>query len=280
MEANKKISQQLLSLRAKKPLVHHITNYVTANDCANITLAIGASPVMADEICEVEEIVAISSALVVNIGTLNQQKLQSMLKASIKANQLGIPVVLDPVGVAATSFREQAVREILNKVKVSVIKGNLAEIKAIYGLQGKSRGVDSIEVVGTDTQDALEAINIAKELALKLDTCIAVTGAVDLITDGKTLYKVANGHPLMADVTGTGCMCCSLIGSYLGSGADSLTAALAGIVSMGIAGEVAFERLDKNTDGTGTLKVHMLDAISRLQEQTLLQRGKIYEEKL
>lgn len=278
MEVYEKITKLLLRLRDKRPLVHHITNYVTANDCANITLAIGASPVMADEFSEVIDIISVASSLVLNLGTLNKQKLESMLAAAHKANELGRPVILDPVGAGATSFRMEAAKRILNEIKLSVVKGNLSEIKALYGINVKSKGVDTSEVLGTNKKEDLEAACLAKDLALRLNASIAITGATDLVTDGGRLMRVENGHSIMAKVTGTGCMCTSLIGSYLGVSEDSLTAALAGLVSMDLAGEIAYERLDLTFGGTGTLKAYMLDAIYNLSPQDIFKRGKIYEE--
>lgn len=275
MEACSKIAALLVFLRETRPLIHHITNYVTANDCANVTLAIGASPVMADDINEVQEMTAISSALVINLGTLNKQRLESMLAAAHKANELGIPIVLDPVGVGATAFRLAAAKIILNQIKLSVIRGNLSEIKALNGMNAKSSGVDTSEVLEYNEND--EAVSVANALACELDASVAITGKVDLITDGKTLFRVANGYSLMSSVTGTGCMCTSLIASFLGAGGDNLTAALAGVVSMGIAGDIAQERLDIAIEGTGSLKVYIHDAIYKLSPQDIEKRGKVYE---
>lgn len=277
MEAYEKTAALLLRIREKRPLIHQITNYVTANDCANITLAIGASPVMADDINEVKEITTASSALVINLGTLNEQKLEAMLAAGAMANEIGVPVVLDPVGVSATLFRLEAARRILQSIKLAVIRGNLAEIKALYGLKSKSRGVDSLEILGADAKEATEASFMARELAISLGASIAITGVVDLITDGKKLIQIANGNPMMARVTGTGCMCSSLIGAYLGAGGTGFDAAVAGVISMGVAGEMAYDRLNKAFQGSGSLKVYLLDAIYRLDSQDILERGKIYE---
>jgi hydroxyethylthiazole kinase len=236
---------------------------------------------MADDINEVQDVTAISAALVINLGTLNKQRLESMLAAAQTANELGIPIVLDPIGVGATAFRLDAAKRILSKVKLSVIRGNLSEIKALYGLNAPSKGVDTSEILGTNHSDHFEAASLAKALACELDASVAITGAIDLITNGKTFFKVENGHPLMSKVTGTGCMCTSLIASYLGAGGDSLTAALAGVVSMGIAGDIACERLEFELDtaleGTGSLKVYIHDAIYQLNAENITKRGKIIE---
>lgn len=278
METCKKISGLLYCLREKTPLVHHITNYVTVNDCANITLAIGASPVMADDISEVRDMVSLASSLVINIGTLNSRSVESMLAAGKKANELNVPVVFDPVGAGATPYRTEVARKIISEIKLAVIRGNLSEIKTLYGLNVQTKGVDSSEIVSLKREELSEEKEMAKDFANKLNTVIAITGAVDIITDGKIIYSVENGHKIMSKVTGTGCMCTSLIGSFLGASKDYLSAALAGVVSMGIAGETANELLDKKQEGTGSLKVKIIDAIYKLSDEVILKRGKVYEE--
>jgi len=277
MEINKKIIKLLKDLKEKTPLVHHITNYVTVNDCANITLAIGGSPVMADDINEVRAMVSLASSLVINIGTLNSRTVESMIEAGKMANKLNIPVILDPVGAGATTYRTETCKRIISEVKLAVIRGNLSEIKTVYGIESKTKGVDSSEMISVNSDEFSKEKEMAKALANKLDTVIAITGEVDLITDGKILYCVENGHKIMSKVTGTGCMCTSIIGSYLGAGDNNLIATLAGIVSMGIAGETAFESLDKDSEGIGTFKVKMIDAIYNLSEAKMNKRSKIYE---
>ena len=278
MEINKKIVELLNNVKEKNPLVHHITNYVTVNDCANITLAIGASPVMSDDINEVNEMVSLSSSLVINIGTLSSISIEAMIKAGKRANELNIPVILDPVGAGATSYRRETAKRIISEVKLAVIRGNLSEIKTLYGMETKTKGVDTCDNVSVNGNELTKRKEMARALASKLNTVVAITGEVDIITDGKTLYTVSNGHKIMCKVTGTGCMCTSLIGSYLGACDNNLIAALAGVVSMGIAGEVAYEELDKNNEGTGTLKVKILDVIYNLAEVVIKKRSKINEE--
>lgn len=278
MEISKKISEALCSVREKNPLVHHITNYVTVNDCANITLAIGGSPVMADEIAEVRDMVSLASAFVINIGTLNSRTVEAMLEGGKRANELNIPVILDPVGAGATPYRTEVAKKIIEEIKLTVIRGNLSEIKTLYGIKTQTKGVDSGDSIDDNVDEFTMAKEIAKAFANKLNTVVAITGAVDIITDGKILYTAHNGHKIMSRITGTGCMCTSLIGSYLGATDSSLIAALAGIASMSIAGETAYEGLDKNCDGTGSLKVKIIDAIYNLDEKVILERGKIYEE--
>lgn len=278
MEVSKRIGKLLYCMKEKNPLVHHITNYVTVNDCANITLAIGASPVMADEINEVRDMVSLASSLVINIGTLNSRTVEAMLEAGKRANELDIPVILDPVGAGATTFRTETANRILNEIKLAVIRGNLSEIKTLYGVKSQTKGVDSSETITEESDGLEEAKNIAKDFAQRLNTVVAITGAVDIITDGKKLYSVENGHKMMSKVTGTGCMCSSLIGSYLGAGEDNLLAALSGVISMGIAGEIAFERVNKEYEGTGALKLNILDAIYNLSDEIIFKRGKINED--
>lgn len=276
MHIRNSIADLLEKVRENSPLVHHITNYVTVNDCANITLSIGASPVMADDINEVEDMTSIASSLVINIGTLNSRTVECMIKAGKKANEIGIPVILDPVGAGATQYRTDVAKMIMENVNLSVIRGNLSEIKTLYGLNSKTKGVDTYE--DTSSKDELEkAKALAKDFANKIGSIIAITGVVDIVTDGKAIYTVGNGHEIMSKITGTGCMCSSLIGSYLGVHEDNLLAALSGIVSMGISGELAYEDL-KDGQGTGTFKVNLMDNIYNLSRDVIEKRGKINEE--
>lgn len=272
MEINKEIlkecSETLLKLREEKPLIHHITNYVTVNDCANITLAIGASPVMADDINEVNHMVSIASALVINIGTLNSRTVQSMISAGKKANELNIPVILDPVGVGATEYRTEVARELLDKVHFTVVRGNMAEIKILSGLKSEIKGVDSNE-------DLEGSEHIAKNLALKLNSVVAITGAIDCISDGKRIVLIKNGHPALSRVTGTGCMTSSLVGSYTAINKDGFIGAIAGIASMGIAGERSFESLNKE-EGIGTFRVRIFDNIYNLKEEDFIKSAKVF----
>lgn len=277
MKINEEVAGLLEKVREKGPLVHHLTNYVTVNDCANITLAIGASPVMADDINEVKEMVSLASSLVINIGTLNSRTVEAMLEAGKKANELGIPVVLDPVGAGATPYRTEVAKRILENINLSVVRGNISEIKVLYGIDTITKGVDAAESIAADSDKLTEEKEFAKAVAKKLNTVIAITGAVDIISDGEKLYTIENGHKIMSKVTGTGCMCTSLIGSFLGAGEDNLLAALSGVVSMGIAGEKANKKVEVENSGTGSLKVYILDEIYKLNEETILSRGKIYE---
>lgn len=276
MDIKTYIGNLLENVRERAPLVHHITNYVTVNDCANITLSIGASPVMADDINEVEAMTSIASSLVINIGTLNSRTVECMIKAGKKANEVGIPVILDPVGAGATPYRTKVAKTIMDNIELAVIRGNLSEIKTLYGINTKTKGVDSL--YDTSIKDELEKGKLlAKDFSKRVGSIIAITGAVDIVTDGKMIYTVENGHKIMSKITGTGCMCSSLIGSYLGTNEDNLLAALSGVVSMGISGELAYESL-KEGEGTGTFKVRLMDNIYNLSKEVIEKRGKINEE--
>lgn len=266
--------KKLLTLvRGTKPLVHHITNYVTVNDCANITLGIGASPVMADSIHEVADIAAIASALVLNMGTLNERTIPSMLAAGQAANKKGIPVVLDPVGVGASPFRTATARELIQGVKISVLRGNISEIKSIAGMQSETKGVDAAASDAASTSDGGQ---IAQTLAKKLDCVVVISGAVDVIADGSKIALVENGHPMLAGITGTGCMCSSLIGSFCGAAPGEIfTATVLAMACMGVAGEIAWEKAGHL--GGGSFHTALHDAISTMDDKILEGRVKCRE---
>lgn len=267
MEMREKISTNLSLVKEKSPLIHHITNYVTVNDCANIVLAIGASPVMADDLEEVVEMVSFASALVLNIGTLNGRTVDSMLVAGLQAKELGVPVILDPVGVGATKLRTNTAEKLIKALKPEVIRGNMSEIKVLAGQNVAIKGVDSL----ADEQDSS---GIAKQLASELGCVIAITGKTDVVSDGQQLCLIDNGHRMLADVTGTGCMTTSLVGTFCGASKDYYTAAVAGIISMGLAGEFAQASL-RHGEGIGTFRTRLLDSIYNLTPEILAKEGKI-----
>lgn len=265
------ISDSLTALHEKKPLVHHITNDVTVNDCANITLAIGGSPVMAPSIDESAEMAACADALVLNIGTLDKRSIESMIHAAKAANELSIPVVLDPVGVGATALRTESARKLIENVRFAVVRGNASEIMLLAGECAGIKGVDSSE-------SGMEALGSAIKLSKRLSCTVAVTGAVDIIVSGEKAVFIKNGTPMLSRVTGTGCMCTSLIGAFCGSIRDSFIGAAAGIMSMGISGEVAKSML-KEEEGTGTFRIRLFDSVSNLTPQRLREMGDISCEK-
>ncbi len=272
-ELVKQIGNILESIRRKKPLIHHITNYVTVNDCANITLAIGASPIMADDIGEAEAITSISSALVLNIGTLNERTIKSMLAAGKRANEIKIPVVFDPVGAGASELRSRTTERILHEVRISVLRGNMSEIRFIAGLNSTIKGVDASD---TDQQSGMEVgRSIAETVAKKFGCVAAITGATDFLSDGKRTIFLNNGTKLLSDVTGTGCMCTSLVGSFCGASEDYLSAAAGGVLCMGVAGEIAAEKTRET--GNGSFHMALIDAVSEITVATIEGKAKIHE---
>lgn len=267
MEIREKILANLSAVKEKSPLIHHITNYVTVNDCANIVLAIGGSPVMADDLEEVAAMVGFASALVLNIGTLNSRTIESMLVAGSRAKILGVPVILDPVGVGATKLRTNTVERLIRELKPEVIRGNMSEIMVLAGQNVAIKGVDSIA-------DEQGSSIIAKRFASELSCVIAITGKTDVVSDGRQVCLLDNGHRILADVTGTGCMTTSLVGTFCGVTKDYFTAAIAGIISMGLAGEIAQASLHHG-EGIGTFRVRLLDSIYNLTPEILAGNGKI-----
>lgn len=269
----KNYSSLVEQVREKRPLIHHITNYVTVNDCANITLGIGASPIMADDLEEVKDIVSISQALVLNMGTLNERSILSMIAAGKAANDAGIPVVFDPVGAGASKLRNKTAEQIVNEIRLSVVRGNSSEIRFLAGLQSETKGVDASD---NDQSSVTDTQKIAKELAQRMECVVVVTGMIDVISDGSTTVCIENGHPLLSCITGTGCMCTSLIGSYCGAAPDTpFVAAVAALLTMGVAGEIAFEQA--GAIGNGSFRIALHDAVSRLHADELERRAKIYE---
>lgn len=248
------------SLRAKKPLIHHITNMVTVNDCANATLAIGGLPVMAHAIEEVEEMVAAAQALVLNIGTLSKEQVDAMIKAGKAANSLGIPVVLDPVGAGATSMRTESARKILDEVSVAVVKGNSAEISTLAGSRGEIRGV---EAVG----ESCAALDDAVALARKYGNTAVVSGVTDLVTEGRRVAYVENGHSLMGTITGTGCMLASVVASFIAAEEDCFAASVVALAAFGLAGEFAADC--SGVRGPATFKACFFDELYNLTAEKL-----------
>ena len=258
----------LNKLREERPLIHHITNVVTVSECANITLNLGALPVMAYDRDEVAEMVQAAGALVLNIGTLTSEEVDAMIVAGKKANELDIPVIFDPVGVGATELRNQAADRILREIDVSFIKGNEAEINILAGQEGEIKGVESVG----NYENMAET---AKNFAAKSDSIVIVSGEKDLVTDGSRTFLVSNGHYLMGRVVGTGCMAASVVGSFAGVDGKTIKNALAGMVSFGIVGEIAAE--NTTVHGPGSYKVALFDAMHGLNEE-FIARNENYDE--
>jgi hydroxyethylthiazole kinase len=259
--------ETLRTLRDRKPLVHQITNYVVMNETANATLALGALPVMAHAREEVEEMVALAGALVINIGTLSPHWVDAMLLAGKAANERGVPVVLDPVGAGATRYRTETARRLLGEVKVAVLRGNEGEVATLVGVEAEVRGVESMEVGG-------EAADLARTAARSLGVAVSVTGPVDHVSDGARIISVANGHELLARVTGTGCMSAAVTGCFLAvKPLAALEAAAEALAAFGVAGEDAA----RGARGPGSFHAGLYDALAALDPDTLDARAKISE---
>mgnify|MGYP000892174928 FL=1 len=256
---------KLLALvRQRQPLVHHITNAVTISECANITLAAGGLPVMANAVEEVEEMVEQAQALVLNIGTLTREQVEAMLLAGKRANALQIPIVLDPVGVGATKMRLDVAKRLLAELKINVIKGNAAEIAILAGGRAKMLGVEAVAV-----SEDVELL--AQNLARQSKAVVAVTGKVDLVTDGNELWEIHNGHVLMAKIVGTGCMTASVMGCFAAICHEYQQAAAAALVVLNVAAELAAERAKT----PAAFKGELFDRLYALAPETVDCRQKL-----
>ncbi len=359
------LKHMLENVRQMNPLVHNITNYVTVNDCANILLACGGSPIMADDSSEVEEIIAICNALVINIGTLNERTIQAMLAAGKMANQKGRPIVFDPVGIGASVLRTDTAKRLLTELEFSVIRGNISEIKMIYRVmqdrlersdsplrvqaskggedkategkatednategkategkatedkategkakedkatedkatEGKAtedkakedkategkveeritqgRGVDASVTDYVSEATLNSTVTFAMELARMTKAVIVITGTIDIIADAEIAYIVRNGHPMMGRITGSGCMLTAVLGAYSAANTKDLTKACTAAVSaMGICGELAYEKVAKMGEGTGTFRTYLIDYMSLIDGAMLEQRAKLQQ---
>ncbi|MBQ1410519.1 MAG: hydroxyethylthiazole kinase [Oscillospiraceae bacterium] len=268
--------KMLEMVRASCPLIHNITNYVTVNDCANILLACGASPIMADDREEVAEITSICGGLNLNIGTLNSRTIASMLIAGRHANDLGHPVVLDPVGVGASKLRTETALRLMEQVRFTVIRGNISEIKTLASGSGNTKGVDANVADKVTEENLNEALGFAKNFARKSGAVLAITGAIDLVTDGTTAYCIRNGHPMMSSVTGTGCQLSAMTAAFVTANpGHPLEAAAAAVSMMGLAGELAHDRLGE-LDGNASYRNYMIDAIYNMSPDGL-EKGANYE---
>ncbi len=261
-----KAAENLALVREKKPLIHNITNFVVMNYTANALLAMGASPVMAHARNEVEDMVSFAGALVLNIGTLTDEWIESMIKAGIKASAQGTPIILDPVGSGATPLRTNSARRIIDQSNISVIRGNASEILSLRHEESKTKGVDSLHSVD-------EAADTARILAEELQTTLAITGPVDLVTDGRRIVRVSNGDPLMGFVTGTGCTATTVIGAFLAVDEDPLRAAATALAFFGLAGETA----GKAATAPGSFMIQMQDALYNISPTELREGCKIEE---
>ena len=256
--------ETLEEIRKQKPLVHHITNWVTIYDCAHVTRCIGALPVMAHAKEEVEQMTGIAQALVLNIGTLTPELVEAMILAGKQANRKSIPIVLDAVGAGATDLRTDKAMEIMDAVHVDVIKGNAGEIATVAGGAAEVKGVESMGVEG-------DPVVIAKQLAGARNAVVVVTGKRDLVADAAGVYRIQNGHEMMGRVVGTGCMAASVIGAFAAVHSEYAAAAAEALACFGIAGELAAEK----SEGPGTFRARFFDEIFQLDERKLHDRMRV-----
>lgn len=269
------MKEMLDRVRAEAPLVYFITNYVTVNDCANIALACGASPIMSDEGGEALQLASLCASVLINIGTVSQRTLTSMIRAARQANNLGKPVLLDPVGVGASDFRNEAVQKLLQEVNFSVIKGNVSEIKYLSQGITSTQGVDASATGLVNDENMADVIFFARKLSVMTGAVIVISGPIDIVADSQTAYAIRNGHAMMPSVTGTGCMMGAVVGCFLGANPDRpLEATVAAVSAMGLCGEVAHEKLLRFDGGTSTYCSFIIDAMSKLAGDLLKARAK------
>lgn len=256
-------AELLVKLRQARPLVHHITNFVVMNDTANVTLHIGALPVMAHAREEVAEMVASAGALILNLGTPTPERIESMLIAGRKAKELGVPIVLDPVGAGATALRTESAWRLLEELDIAMVRGNLGEMSALVGLGGQVKGVESIS--GGDP------VKVAHRMARRWRLTAAITGKRDIISDGGRTIGVDNGHEWLTAVTGSGCMATAVIAAFTAVEPDPLLAATAGLVCFGLAAELAAEK----ARGPASFKVALFDALYNLTPEQVRSGAKV-----
>lgn len=264
------------NVRKNVPLVHYITNYVTVNDVANVILACGGSPIMSDEVDDVADITSICGGLNINIGTLNKHTIEGMFAAGKKSNELGHKVLLDPVGAGASALRTNTAVDLIKEVKFDVIRGNISEIKTLALGSGSTKGVDA-DVADAITEDNLDAsVEFVKNFAKKMNSVVAITGAIDLVSDGEKCYVIRNGRPEMGKITGTGCQLSGMSTAFMVANPDNICEAVAAAVcTMGLAGEIGWSRMQEG-DGNSTYRNRIIDAIFNMDAKTL-EDGANYE---
>ena len=258
-------AELLQNVRTSHPLVHSITNRVTINDCANVLLACGASPIMADDPGEAADVTAGCDALTLNLGTLDQRRIPAMLAAGRRANELGHPVVLDPVGAGASPLRTETALRLLREGKLTAVRGNMSELRALARAGGGGHGVDADRADRVTEETLDRAAEFVRQFAARAGVIASVTGPIDLVSDGTRVFCIRNGHPMMGLVTGTGCQLSCLAGE----------AAAGAVCALGLCGELAHGRLT-GPEGSGTYRVYLMDAVSRLTPEQL-EKGANYE---
>ena len=274
------INETLSQIKEKNPLTHCITNSVTINDCANAVLAIGGSPFMAEDAEELEEVVTIADALVINIGKLSKEQINSMNVSAKVANETDTPIILDPVGVGVTELRNKTTMDLINNYNMAAIRGNITEIKSIAKLVGvidennTAKGVD-VNIDDIITEENLSTNGeIIRELAEKLDTTILASGPIDILSDGKTTIAIDNGDDMMPLITGSGCMLSSIVGSCIG-GSTPLEGSLVAILAMNLAGEKARAKVDEKDEGTGSFRAYLIDYLYKTNAESLINESNI-----
>lgn len=259
----------LLQVRDRHPMVHSITNFVTVNDVANAQLACGAGPCMADHPLEAADMTAIAQALNLNMGNPSGQVLEAMVAAGQKANELGHPVVFDPVAVGTTPYRNFVAESIIRQVQLTTIKGNASEMRALMGLGGHTGGVDALDEDKPNEANLLAFTDHLKAFAQAQHCIAAVSGPIDIVTDGHRAFAIRNGHPKMEEVTGTGCMLSGLVAAFLGASLDQpLEATAAAVATLGVAGQIAWANLQPN-EGNASYRNRLIDALNLLQADEL-----------
>ena len=279
-EILQKLEETLKTIQEKNPLTHCITNSVTINDCANAVLAIGGSPFMAEDAEELEEVVTIADALVINIGKLSKDQVEAMKISAETANKTNTPIVLDPVGVGVTQLRNITTLDLIENYQMAAIRGNISEIKAIAKLVGiiddnnAAKGVD-VNIDDIITEENLKANGeIIRELADKLNTTILASGPIDILSDGETTIAIDNGDDMMPLITGSGCMLSSIVGSCVG-GSSPLLGSLVAILAMNIAGEKARAKVDEKDEGTGSFRAYLIDYLYKTNAESLVSESNI-----
>lgn len=270
------LKTMLENVRAKTPLVHNITNYVTVNDVANVLLAAGGSPIMSDDADDVEDIMSICGGLNINIGTLNKNTIPSMFLAGKKANELGHIVLLDPVGAGASRLRTDTANRLMQEVRFDAVRGNISEIKTLCTGSGSTKGVDADAVDAVTEANLDDGVQLVKTFAQRAGCIVTVTGAIDLVSDGERCWCIRNGRAEMSRITGTGCQLSALMTAFLVANPDhKLDAAAAAVCMMGLAGEIGWANMQPG-DGNSTYRNRIIDAIFNMTGDAL-EKGAKYE---
>ena len=279
-----KIENCLENIKINSPLIHCITNFVTVNDCANALLSVGASPIMAEDEDEMEDIISLANGLLINIGTLNKKQIKSMHKAAVSATRKSIPIIFDPVGAGISKLRNDTTNDILtNDYNITIIRGNMSEVKAVFSLvkpdinlESKAKGVD-VSVNDIITKENIQDnATIVKNIAKELNTVIVASGPIDIISDGIDTFIIENGDEIMTKITGSGCMLSAIISGFNGAN-DSLYSAITGSLVMSLAGEIASETVKNNDLGTGSFRNLLLDELYKINMETITKMANLYK---